>query len=899
MDPILRRWLQRAAHQRDLGVGMLILYLLFVGPVAIGAIAFDQIASQRLESDVRAADLALARAIALKTDAELSRALYTVDQLARYPEVIDPDPAAMTSLFEAVSVARPEVNLIYRLGPDGIMLFHYPVGPGSTVGTDFSFRPYFQAARDTLAPVVSKGRISPTTNQAVATTVMPIVVNGQFAGVVATNLRLESLSEALRAIASEHGREEGFNLSIVDSSGQIIADPEPTRLLEPLREDLPSVVNAVLAQQSDSLEGQDTSGQHWLNTYAPIPSAGWGVIVRRPTANAFRTAQAFHRGLLIALAVFLVAGLFFWLALSHRVIQPLEQLDSFSRLIGSSQPEPAGVRQPIRELEQRPDQIGHLSRSISEMDRSIQRRLRELEMLLETSGTVVSSLDLGIVLDRILEQTGRLLDANTCSIVAFDQARDEFRIQASRGLSPSYIRRLRIDPAAPNSPTMRAIRSGQPIQIEDIEVDPTFTASRPRARAEGYRALLAVPLLTQHASPAALLVYFAEPRRLREREVNMVMNFANHAAMAIENATLFAQSDEQLQEQTRRLESLIESMTDGLILEDVDGRILYCNRRMQSLAGLQADQTRMLSGRQVRQRLLDRCPDFQGDEQTTGAILAGHSGQLFELTLQDGSRATALRVQTFAVTDPAGTLLGRGQLFQDITDYRELDRMKNSLIATVSHELRTPLASIKGYASTLLADDVEWDPPTQSEFLGVISDEADRLSDLVTDLLDLSRIEAGNLNVDTAPCDLADLVADATRRARVRTEGRVKIDIPAGLPPLAVDRRRIEVVIRNLLENAAKYGGAQAEIQLRAEREDGHVVIYVSDTGPGIPSGAIDRVFDPFFRAEGGLARSASGAGLGLSISRGFIEAHGGRIWVEPGDFGTCIGFTLPLEDGG
>jgi signal transduction histidine kinase len=874
---------------------MLILYLLFVGPVALGAIAFDQITSQRLESDVRAADLALARAIALKTDAELSRALHTVDELASYPAVIQSDPKAMAGLFEAVSIARPEVNLIYRLGPDGIMLFHFPVGPGSTVGTDFSFRPYFQEAKDTLAPVVSRGRISPTTNQAVATTVMPIVEGGQFGGVVATNLRLQSLSEALLSIASEYNVEEGFHLSIVDSGGQIIADADPERLLVPLRDDIPGVVDAVLARQSDSQVGPDSAGESWLNTYAPIPSAGWGVIVRRPTASAFRTAQSFHRGLLISLVVFLVAGLFFWLALSSRIIHPLEQLATLSRSIGGGGGRPSEVRRSIAQIETRPDQIGHLSRSITEMDQSIQRRLRELEMLLETSGAVVSTLDLGTVLDRILEQTGRLLDANVCSIVAFDRSTNEFRIQASRGLSPGYIRRLRIDPAAPNSPTMRAIRSGQPIQIEDIETDPTFTASRGRARAEGYRALLAVPLLTQHASPAALLVYFSEPRRLREREVDMVTNFANHAAMAIENATLFARSDEQLQEQTRRLESLVESMTDGLILEDIDGHILYCNRRMQALAGLRDSPARSFSGRQVRQRLLDRCLDFQGDEAAREAILAGHSGRLMELTLHDGSRTLALRAQAFAVTDRTGALIGRGQLFQDITDYRQLDRMKNSLISTVSHELRTPLASIKGYVSTLLAEDVQWDPPTQSEFLGVISDEADRLSDLVTDLLDLSRIEAGNLKVERAPCELADLVADAARRARVRTEGRVEIDIPPDIPSLAVDRRRIEVVIRNLLENAAKYGGEHAQIRLRARRRNGHVVVHVSDDGPGIPQAFADRVFDPFFRIDDGLARRASGAGLGLSISRGLVEAHGGEIWIEPSDVGTNIGFTLPL----
>lgn len=891
------RWIRPLSHRQDLGVGMLILYLLFLLPVVIGAFAFDRLAGQLLEDDVRAADLALARAIALKTDAELERAIHTVEQLATYPEIISADDQGMEAIFESVAVARPEVNLIYRLAGDGMMLFHYPIGPGSTVGTDFSFRPYFERAQLTSNAVVSQGRISPTTNQPVATTVMPIMVDGNFTGVVATNLRLQSLSEALAAIASESQGSGNFYVSIIDASGQVIADPEASKLLTPLDQEYPQVVASVLAMQSGNEMFEDAEGETWLHSFAPIPSAGWGVIVRRPSSIAFRTARTFHRGVLIATAVFLLGGLFFWLALSHRVIRPLEQLASFNRLIALEDSEDENVRQSVADLADRPDQVGHLSRSIISMDRSIQRRLSELEMLLETSGTVVSTLNLQAVLDRILDQTSRLLKANTCSIVALDEHTGEFRIQASRGLSADYIRRLRINPAAPNSPTMRAIRSGQPVQIEDTESDPTFADSRQRARAEGYRALLAVPLLTQHAPQAALLVYFAEPRSLNQGEVRMVMNFANHAAMAIENATLFARSDEQLQEQTRRLESLVESMTDGLILENLNGRVLYCNRRVYQLASLGEGTNGSLSGHEIRQKLLSRCQDPQQANQEMQAMLNAPNGHVLELNLKEGTRNIALRVQTFSVTDPSGAVIGRGQLFQDISDYREIDRMKNSLIGTVSHELRTPLASIKGYASTLLAEDVEWDPQAQREFLRVISDETDRLSDLVTDLLDLSRIEAGNLRVERTPADLSELIHEATKQARFGAQDYLQLELEDPLPAIAVDRRRIEVVIRNLLENAAKYGEAESPIRLTAARENGDVVVSVHDRGPGIPDQYTRRVFEPFFRIDSGADLATPGAGLGLSICRGFIEAHGGRIWFSPSDQGTCVNFSLPIEE--
>jgi signal transduction histidine kinase len=243
-----------------------------------------------------------------------------------------------------------------------------------------------------------------------------------------------------------------------------------------------------------------------------------------------------------------------------------------------------------------------------------------------------------------------------------------------------------------------------------------------------------------------------------------------------------------------------------------------------------------------------------------------------------------------------GTLIGRGQLFQDISDYHELDRMKNSLIATVSHELRTPLAAIKGYATTLLAEDVRWSAEAQREFLQVISQESDRLSNLVTNLLDLSRIEAGSLQIDREACDLAELIDGVRQALDPELRQRVSVEITADMPPVALDRHRVEAVIRNLVHNADRYGDDAGPIRIAAGRQNGEAVVSVEDDGPGIPPDVGDRIFEPFFRIEDGLARSVPGAGLGLSISRGFIEAHGGRIWLEPEAPPTRIAFSLPLE---
>ncbi len=154
----------------------------------------------------------------------------------------------MHELFGVVLNTRPDINLVYRLDAEGIMLYHYPVGPGSTLGTDFSFRDYYQAALISTQPLVSKGRISPTTEQAVATAVMPIwSVEGQFLGLVGTNIKLESLSSTLSEIVSEHQTEEGLQIAILDSSAQIIAYPDSKLLLRPAHDLLPDIYERVLA----------------------------------------------------------------------------------------------------------------------------------------------------------------------------------------------------------------------------------------------------------------------------------------------------------------------------------------------------------------------------------------------------------------------------------------------------------------------------------------------------------------------------------------------------------------------------------------------------------------------------------------------------------------------------
>ncbi|NOT05712.1 MAG: GAF domain-containing protein [Anaerolineales bacterium] len=888
----MRRWL---TFHRDLGLQLLAFYLLLIVPFLVTLLVFDRLVGERIRADVEANDIALARAIALETDISISNSLKTVEELSSYASVINIEEEKMGELFSVVLSTRPDVNLVYRLGADGIMLYHYPVGPSSTVGTDFSFRSYYQNALTSNIPLISEGRISPTTNQAVATAVMPIrSSSGEFLGLVGTNIKLESLSNTLSAIISEHANEEGFEILILDAGGQVIAHPDPSFLLRHANEILPDVYTQALEGNGGSIVEADLKNVERLYTYASIPSVDWGVVISRPTANAFATRIILQRITQVAMATFVLIGLAFWGILTWRVINPIEKLAPISEAIGLNQEIEQSQRTQIEKMSHRADQIGNLIRSILRMENSIAERMKEQATLLETSTAVVSSLDLSVVLDRILEQVGRLLNVQRIAIIALDEGHGEFRIRASRGLSQGFTEQLSIQPSEPSSVSMRALRVREPIQVSDTETDPSYKPQRARSRAEGYRAVLAVPLNTQHAPPTCLLVFHPTPHEFTNNEIQLLSSFANQATMAIENAILFERSDTRLQEQTRRLEALVQSMEDGLILSDLKGVIIYANRRVAELSRLSNEDMANIQVERVISRVLSNSIESTAKDEVRN-ILEG-SNQKSEIALVVAGRPMHLRFETFDVTDARDMPIGRGVILHDITADRDLDRMKSNLISTVSHELRTPLAAIKGYASTLLAEDVEWDIKSQREFLTIISNETDRLTGLVNNLLDLSRIEAGSIKLSLEKCNIEETILRGAKRSRLESGNRFEVKMEADLPSLYADVPRLETVIRNLIENSVKYAGERASIQVKVNRQNDTIVFRVMDDGPGIPPEKSERIFERFYRLDDSLARVTSGAGLGLAICQGLVRAHQGEIWVEPMNAGACIAFSIPLN---
>ena len=223
--------MKRFKFRRDLGSQLMLLYIIFVGLVIAATLFFARSTRERMESDIKTADLALARSIAQETDITMRNALKAVRALGSYEAVIQNDIEGMEELFSTMYSIRPDVSYIHRLNSQGFMLFHYPLETSDFLGDDFSYQDYFQRAQVTTQPLISKGSISPITNQPVASAVMPLWDNrANFIGVVATNIKLESLSQTMYKIADQYDPSENFRVLIIDSSGQIIAHPQPEKL---------------------------------------------------------------------------------------------------------------------------------------------------------------------------------------------------------------------------------------------------------------------------------------------------------------------------------------------------------------------------------------------------------------------------------------------------------------------------------------------------------------------------------------------------------------------------------------------------------------------------------------------------------------------------------------------
>ena len=348
---------------------------------------------------------------------------------------------------------------------------------------------------------------------------------------------------------------------------------------------------------------------------------------------------------------------------------------------------------------------------------------------------------------------------------------------------------------------------------------------------------------------------------------------------------------------------ILDGMTEAVVVIDSEGRLTRVNGAASQLLGQRPQD---VLGRQAHDvfRWEDEGGRLLEDEEYafhhTFKKSSPVSGNGRYLRRPDGTRAP-VHISAAPVLDSERGVQVAVEVIRDITRQREAEELKDRIISLVSHELRTPIGHIKGFASSLLEQDVTWDEATQRDFIGEIDREADRLAELVTDLLDMSKIESGKEFLQRGWRQPAAIVEQALKAVERLTANHVMVtDIAADLPDVFADGTQLERVVGNLVENAAKYTDPGTEIRVGVWRGDGKQLEFcVADRGRGIPAEYRDRVFERFFRIKTGAAPKP-GTGLGLPICRGIVEAHGGRLWFEERTGGgCCFRFSIPPPPGG
>lgn len=322
---------------------------------------------------------------------------------------------------------------------------------------------------------------------------------------------------------------------------------------------------------------------------------------------------------------------------------------------------------------------------------------------------------------------------------------------------------------------------------------------------------------------------------------------------------------------------------------------------------MQPSRTVVINGTRTSTRLTPLLRDFllEGKVHTTVFFPLLTSGEwlgCLVVYFEEDTRFSHIELQHLKVLiDQATISIFNLKLLEVEAESRhEADRanqIKTEFLAMISHELRSPLTSIIGFTTTMLADDVNWEPEEQKDFIQTIQHESFRLQELIDRLLDLSRLEAGRLPIHLKVHSLQEVLLDASPQLRVLTDGKqLTIHIPENLPSVFVDDTRIAQVLVNLVGNAAAYSLNGTEVNISASVKGNFVQVDVKDLGPGIPPSERKRAFEAFRRGISEETGSAKGAGLGLAICKGLIEAHGGRIWIQNKTVpGTTVSFTIPL----
>jgi signal transduction histidine kinase len=603
------------------------------------------------------------------------------------------------------------------------------------------------------------------------------------------------------------------------------------------------------------------------------------------------------------------------------------------------EPEPPGESPTVREEIRAARPPGCV-----ESEPGLSSKIQPLAAVQQIARTLVEELNPDRVAAVIADQSFCLCHAAAVGVWFVDVTRGELRLLGRQGIrepSPEAWRTLAAMPLnAPSFPSVAA-QTGQPIEIADIAtVGPGFELSCQLMREEGLHSVLAKPLFARGRTVGVLTILYATPHTFVPEERELVEAMGDLWSIAIDNACLYQEAQQaiahertvrtevestnarlrvtnlslaesrqraqrlaaDLKGERDRLQQVVDALPVGLAIVDATGRYVLVNAIAREVNGHDpVGQSIFATGAlPLNARHADGTPYR---EQETPLHRSLHDGEIvrgdqMSLPADGTGRELPLLVDSVPLRDGRGRISGAVVVFQDISQLRELQRMRDEWVSLIAHDLRQPVTVISGYVELLerrIAG--RSDLARERQLLAHVGTAARNLDHMVGDLLDVSRIETRRLTIEPRPIDLATFAQDVVERSATMTPGHaIRLQVHDDIPPVHADPARVEQILGNLLANAAKYGYASSSIWVDLIRRGEMVQVSVTNLGDGIPRQEVPKLFSRFHRAPKIIEKRAGGLGLGLYIAKGLVEAHGGRIWVESvPKKATTFHFTLPI----
>jgi PAS domain S-box-containing protein len=529
-----------------------------------------------------------------------------------------------------------------------------------------------------------------------------------------------------------------------------------------------------------------------------------------------------------------------------------------------------------------------------------EEELAKMTALMEISIVINSTRYLKQLLKIIMQSAERVMQAEASSVFLIDRQTDELYFEVATGPKEEEVKKIRLKKGEGIAGWVASM--GASLLVPDVSKDPRFAK---RVDAETHfitRSILCVPLKVRNQIIGVVqVVNRLGAESFSESEIKFLEALASQAAIAIENTNLYEHLEERAEQlnkelkkvnvnlaiEKQRIESIVQSMEDAVIAVDRENKIVMANRLAEKVFSIRSEQV-------INKAIKESISNSEVIDNFS-KVLISKSSLREEVVFKIGNREHVFAAVFAPIIDELGETAGTVAVFRDITESKEIDRMKTDFLNMVSHELRTPLTPIQAYSELIMMRNL--DTEKIKSYAGIINKETLRLGGLIGDLLDQSRIDAGKgLSLSPEEVDFKELLNTVYNTFKsASAKHRLSLTAPEKAEKITIDRNKIIQVITNLLSNAVKYSPDGGDIHITMEDRDSRYYISVSDEGLGMPRDALPIIFEKFYRVDSPAVKKIGGTGIGLSIVKYIVELHNGGITVESEEGkGSKFTFFIP-----